>query len=132
MRLTDPWFEATFVGRFKLSGAFGRLPSIDGAQGVLLISPCSMGGTNVGVHSVLVPFANPRNAPPVPPEFEPGLHRWQMAGTCLGDLTVSPSVDCTVERPEDVAANRAAGLGPGECRPGHRCWHGWIENGEVR
>lgn len=129
MRLTDPWYEATFIGEISPQGSFRRLPSIEGAQGVLLCSPCCY-GVERGCHYVLVPFTNPRNAAPVPAGFQPEP-KWTMTGTCLDDLTISPSVDCTVERPEHVEAHRAAGLGPGECWPGRRCWHGFITNGEV-
>lgn len=37
--------------------------------------------------------------------------RWQVSGTGLHDLTLSPSVDCTPSNPN--------------------CWHGHIRNGEV-
>lgn len=38
--------------------------------------------------------------------------RWQVSGTGLGDLTLSPSVDCTASDPN--------------------CWHGFVTNGEIR
>ena len=130
MRLTDPWFEAEFIGNIGPDGSFRRQgANIDGAQGIFLYSPCAFGEEG-GVHAVVVPFANPRNAPPVPANFEPAT-RWAVTGTGLDDLSLYPSIDCTVERPEHMEANRRAGLGPGECSPGRRCWHGFITNGEV-
>lgn len=131
MRLTDPWFEAEFIGNIRDDGKGHRRQGdqIEGAQAVFLYSPCGYGMTD-GTHGVIVPFANPRNAPAVPAAFEP-TPRWQVSGTCLGDLTLTPSIDCTVDPPEHAEARRAAGLEPGECRPGRRCWHGFITNGEV-
>jgi hypothetical protein len=38
--------------------------------------------------------------------------RWQVSGTSLGDLTLSPSVDCTGSDPN--------------------CWHGFVTNGEIK
>lgn len=130
MRLSEPYFDAEFIGRIDENGSFWRQgASIEGAQGILLVSPCGY-PVREGTHSVIVPFANPRNAPAVPANFLP-VPRWQMSGTGLDDLTISPSVDCTVERPEHVTSHRAMGIGAGECSPGRRCWHGWITNGEV-
>lgn len=129
MKLTDPWFEAEFIGAITET-SFRRLGgSIDGAQGVFLYSPCGYGLTD-GTHGLVVAFANPRNAPPVPASFEP-LPRWQMSGSGLDDLTLTPSINCQVDPPEHAEARRAAGLQPGECHPGRQCWHGWIANGEV-
>lgn len=130
MKLTDPWFEAEFVGEISPHGSFRRLPSIEGAQALFLWSPCAF-GNDARAHGLIVPFANPRNAPLVPANFEP-KPRWQMAGSGLADLTLAPSIDCTRENPEHVAARRAVGLKPGECSQGHMCWHGYITNGEVR
>ncbi len=131
MRLTDSWFEAEFIGHIAEDGRSYRRQgdAIEGAQAVLLYSPCGYGLTD-GTHAVIVPFANPRNAPPVPSAFKP-TPRWAMTGSGLHDLTLTPSIDCTVEKPEDIAANRAAGLQAGECLPGRRCWHGFITNGDV-
>lgn len=125
MRLVEPWFEAEFIGNVTESGSFHRQGDvINGAQGVFLYSPCGY-GSDSGAHCVIVPFANPRNAPQLPADFTP-VSRWQMTGTGLNDLTVSPSVNCAVG-PGDPALN----MKPGECRPGRMCWHGWITAGEV-
>lgn len=129
MRLTDPWYDATFVGDITPEGSFRRLPGIEGAQALLLCSPCCYGWEQ-HCHYLIIPFLNPRNAPPVPPNFQPAPC-WTMTGTGLHDLTISPSVDCQVEKPEHVEAHRKAGLGPGECYPGRKCWHGHIVCGEV-
>jgi hypothetical protein len=78
---------------------------------------CSCSFGNDGrAHGLIVPFANPRNAPVVQNNF--GITsrdgktktRWQVSGTGLSDLTLSPSVD--VGEPS--------------------CWHGHITDGEVR
>jgi hypothetical protein len=118
--LTDPWFEAEFYGQatqysYRLQGA-----SIEGAQGLFLWCPCGYGQAQYPLsgprpHGLLVPFANPRNAPALPAEHGPVGHsgehpRWTMAGSGLADLTLAPSVD--------VGAPQS-------------CWHGFIRNGEV-
>jgi hypothetical protein len=123
-RLTDPWFEAEFIGGITSSG-FHRLPSIEGAQAVFLYGPCGY-GQNDGTHGLIVPFANPRNGPAVPSDFVP-KDRWQMSGSSLEDLTLSPSVNCAIGPPHPEF-----NLAAGECKPGRPCWHGWIQNGEVR
>jgi len=123
-RLTDPWFEPAFYGKATPGGGFTlQGAEIDGAQGLSLWCPCGFqlpryrtddGGRP---HWLLVPFANPRNAPELPADHGPlrtgqpdaPRPRWQMSGTGLHDLTVHPSV--AVGSPE--------------------CWHGWIQNGEV-
>ena len=121
MKLTDEWFDAKFYGRISDDGSFSYLESIEGAQGLFLWCPCGFNNPryrepNGGrPHGVLVPFANPRNAPPVPPNHGPmnkeATHRprWTMSGTGLNNLTVVPSI--AVDSPN--------------------CWHGFITNGEV-
>jgi hypothetical protein len=121
--LIDPWFEAKFYGRVSAAGECWHLDGIDGAQGVQLWCPCGYGKPEYPLdggrpHACRVPFANPRNAPMLPPDHGPQRTgdptgprpRWQMAGTGLGDLTCAPSI--AVGSPE--------------------CWHGFIVNGEVR
>lgn len=105
MRLTDPWFEAEFIGRMTATGWHRQGAQLEGAQGLLLYCPCCF-GKDSGAHALVVSFANPQGAPAAPPEADPNP-RWTMTGTGLEDLTLSPSVN--------------AG-----------CWHGWIQNGEVR
>jgi hypothetical protein len=123
-KLTDPWFEAEFYGNVGKSGlgrdSWQRQDGIDGAQGIVLWCPCGYGKPEFPLdgarpHALIIPFANPRNAPPVPPDHGPvsmdGSHRprWQMSGTGLADLTLTPSVN--VGNPS--------------------CWHGFITNGIV-
>ncbi|HEY2509509.1 MAG TPA: DUF6527 family protein [Polyangiaceae bacterium] len=119
-RLSDPWFEATFIGRGTEKGSFCYLSSIDGAQGINLWCPCGYGKAEYPLdgarpHGLIVPFANPRGAAIVEANF--GITgrdrvtktRWTMSGTNLEDLTLTPSVD--VGTPS--------------------CWHGFITNGNV-
>jgi len=134
-RLTDPWFEAEFYGRVyedvpcidpecgtvapmphNHSGFYRQGAIIEGAQGLWLWCPCKYPGENC--HGLIVPFANPRSCPGLPPNHGPvstdGHHpRWNMSGNGLDDLTLAPSV--LVGTP-----------GVSEC------WHGHIINGEVR
>ena len=114
-RLTDPWFEAEFIGRANEQGGFTRQGvAIDGAQGVFLWCPCAF-GHDEHAHGLVIPFANPRGAPACPENFGPksrdGSHRprWNMIGDSLDTLTLTPSVD--VGTPS--------------------CWHGFITLGEV-
>lgn len=120
--LTDPWFDAEFYGKATEDGGHTTQgSSIEGAQGLFLWCPCGYGKPEYPMeggrpHGVLVPFNNPRNAPPLPanhgpqsrhnPEVRP---RWVMGGTGLHDLTCTPSI--AVGWPE--------------------CWHGWIKQGIV-
>ena len=119
MRLTDPWFEAEFYGQATETGYTRQGANIEGAQGLFLWCPCAY-GQQYPAHGCLVPFANPRNAPPVPPNHGPFSEsakthpRWTMAGTGLHDLTVTPSID--VKGGENKAS----------------CWHGFITAGDVR
>lgn len=123
-RLNDAWFEARFYGK-ATEGGFTFLDSIEGAQGLWLWCPCGYGKAEHPLdggrpHAIMVPFANPRNAPPCPANHGPfskrtNTHpRWTMSGSSLADLTCSPSVD----------------VGGGDA--GGSCWHGFIQNGEVR
>lgn len=115
MRLTDEWFEAEFYGKATEMSYWRQGANIEGAQGIFLWCPCAY-GNNERAHGLIIPFANPRNAPALPPGHGPhsrhdSTHhpRWTMSGTSLGDLTLTPSVD--VGTPS--------------------CWHGWITNGAV-
>jgi len=99
MKLSD--LGAAFVGEYGKDDGFMRLPNINGAQGLLFHCPkpgCS--------HSIVIWFGNPNSAPVVPQSASP-LTRWAVSGTCLDDLTLSPSISI----PDD--------------------WHGWITNGQV-
>jgi hypothetical protein len=117
--LADPWFEAEFYGNVRDGGGVHRTSrqgaSIDGAQGLVLYCPCGFGKAPEVVHGLWVPFANPRNAPSLPPDHGPIARdkvthpRWTMTGTGLADLTLTPSID--------VGADS--------------CWHGFITAGQV-
>jgi D-serine dehydratase len=116
MKLTNPWFEAEFYGKAHGVAFTRQGPSIEGAQGLFLWCPCGYGRPDGAAHGLIVPFANPRNAPQLPPVHGPQARdgsqrpRWTMTGTGLDDLTLTPSVD--VGEPS--------------------CWHGYIAAGEVR
>lgn len=97
---------------------------IRGAQGVMFQCPkCAQGlptGGNQyrryvkGAHYVQICFANPIGAAVAPREFDKNP-RWQMSGTSLDDLTLSPSINL------DVPGN-----GDDSCK-----WHGWVRNGDA-
>lgn len=115
-RLDDPWFEAEFYGNANERGGYTRQGArIEGAQGVFLWCPCAY-GHDERAHGLIIPFANPRNASQLPPNHGPHTRndpnhrvRWNMGGSGLGNLTITPSVD--VGTPS--------------------CWHGFITNGEI-
>lgn len=118
--LGDPWFEAQFYGAATAT-THRDLDGIEGAQGIQFWCPCGYGKAEYPLdgarpHAVMVPFANPRNAPQLPPDHGPtsrddAAHhpRWTMTGTGISDLTLAPSVDVG--------------------NPG--CWHGFVTNGVV-
>lgn len=115
MRLTDPWFEAEFYGNASAHTHHRQGDNIEGAQGILLFCPCGYGTDRA--HGLMIPFANPRNAPLPPRDHGPCTRnnsdehpRWTMSGSGLHDLTLTPSVDVGNDS----------------------CWHGFITNGEVR
>lgn len=137
-KLTDPWFDAEFYGKADVRGGYTlQGGEVEGAQGLFLWCPCGFGKPEYPLnggkpHGVIVPFANPRNAPQLPPNHgphsartgcsvamagrsdtctDPSHHpRWHMEGTGLHDLTTTPSI--AVGNPE--------------------CWHGFITNGLVK
>jgi hypothetical protein len=122
MKLTEPWFEAEFIAHVD-AGSGGHVrqgDQLEGAQGVFIYSPCHYGETE-GAHGLIVLFANPRGAAVVPASDHYAKPRWTMGGSSLSDLTLTPSINCQV-----------ADLPNGECRPGRKCWHGFITNGEIR
>lgn len=114
-KLTDPWFEAEFYGNATDKSLRRQGAQIEGAQGLVMYCPCAYGREDARAHGLIVPFANPRNAPALPADHGPtrrhsDVHtRWEMSGSGLDDLTLSPSID--VGEPS--------------------CWHGYIKNGEV-
>ncbi|HSZ58602.1 MAG TPA: DUF6527 family protein [Tepidisphaeraceae bacterium] len=137
VKLTDPWFDAAFFygaqpdGSCRLHHPDGTPTLFSEAQGLFLWCPCGYGALdkdgalkfpldlslNHGrPHGVMVCFANPPCGIALPPDFGPtskgdkSRHpRWNVGGTGLADLTLSPSVD--VGDPS--------------------CWHGHIHQGEI-
>lgn len=118
-RLTDPWFECEFYSNATANSHRLQGQTIEGSQGIFLSCPCCYGTTEpVGdkrPHHLMIPFANPRNAPQLPDDHGPTSRdgkthpRWMMIGNGLHDLTLTPSVDVGKDS----------------------CWHGHITNGEV-
>src|SRR5690348_12593250 len=114
MKLTDPWFEATFIRTSPDGKSHTYVDKLDGADGLFLWCPCGYGKAEYPLdgarpHGLIVSFANPLGVPPAPDSAGTrGRHgrptRWTMSGSSLDDLTLSPSID--VGTPS--------------------CWHGFI------
>jgi hypothetical protein len=118
MRLSE--LDAEFISKAQPMGCHGGWgyftgKSVDGAQGVLFICPkCQK-------HSVLVLFANPRNAAVVPVEaFPRNEKRWQFSGDAIDELTLTPSIDLSQISPDNPAS-------PSRCY-----WHGFITKGDAK
>lgn len=111
MKLTE--LEARFLIQTADGKHLHEVDSIEKAKGVMFLCPACWQRNEgpVGTHSVLIWFAGRG----VPDSATPGPGRWQVSGTCLDDLTLSPSV------------NLDCGPEPRGCR-----WHGWVQNGEAR
>lgn len=129
-RLRD--LDAEFVGEWS-EKSHRRLPSIEGAQGLMFQCPkCAIGkeygeeisdadGTRRGfwrgAHHVLCWFTNPRGAPPVPDSADPKPGRWTISPQTTGidDITfiVGPY------------SNSVLLTGAG-CQ-----WHGFVTNGDA-
>jgi hypothetical protein len=97
--------------------------------------------TDTHRHSVLVYFAaHPGGAPVSPPSGPPNTishTRWQVSGTTLADLTISPSINlditydgCSIcfSRDNPCPFHPQAPRKP--VPPGCR-WHGWVQNGDA-
>jgi hypothetical protein len=110
LKLRD--LDACFVSN-ATEMSFHEQESIEGAQGVMFVCPLCKN------HSVLCWFKNPRNAPAVPKEMEPGPGRWTAFGSGIEDLTLNPSVNLDVYPTVPDAGQKP-------CR-----WHGWVRNGEA-
>lgn len=117
-KLTDPWFDAKFIGEIEESKSYRYLDGIEGAQGLFLWCPCGYGKAEFPLdggrpHGLLLPFRNPRGAPVPPDSFnrqqDGRTPRWEMSGSGLHDLTLQPSV--ATGKPE--------------------CWHGYITAGAI-
>lgn len=110
MRLVD--LEAKLV-RHEMRGEREVMVEVDSAadaQGVFFFCPACFAANNgpIGTHSILVWFAGRA----LPDGLRP-LPRWQVSGTGLHDLSLSPSINLD--------------LGCGGCR-----WHGFVSAGEAR
>lgn len=128
MRLRD--LDAEFVGEWT-EKSYRRLPSIEGAQGVLFQCPkCAQGkehgeeisladgemrGHWKGAHYVLCWFTNPRNAPRVPDTAFPRPGRWTVVGNTIDDISFVPG----------PYSNSVLLTGTG-CQ-----WHGYVTNGAA-
>lgn len=121
-RLIDPWFGAKFYGEatdrsFRTSYPDGSLLPWNKAQGLFLWCPCAY-GNDAKAHGLLVPFNNTPSGVTLPAEHGPLSRdgktrpRWNVSGTGLDDLTITPSI----------------AVGPAD----DECWHGFITNGEVQ
>jgi hypothetical protein len=96
-KLTD--LDATFVCH-TMNGDFAEVKTLAEANGVIFDCP------KCGRHSVLCWDRT------IPQPIPPGPGRWDMTGTGIADLTLSPSVDLST-----------SGIG---C-----LWHGWVKNGDA-
>lgn len=136
-KLTDQWFEAHFIYGAQPDGSHcihhpdGTPTTFAESQGLFLWCPCGYGAMdkdgnlkypldlslNHGrPHAVMIVFANPPSGIIPPADFGPvskankSVHpRWNVSGSGLNDLTLTPSVD--VGEPS--------------------CWHGFITNGVI-
>jgi hypothetical protein len=107
--MTTPLHELDAEFLTHTPRGFHRGNDIATAQGILFVCPSCYrknGSSDIGVHSVLVWFANRG----VPDEAEP-LPRWNVSGTSLADVSITPSIN--------LATDEAS---QGE-------WHGYITNG---
>lgn len=84
-----------------------RQPTLQDADGVLFLCPLCYRTNNgkIGTHSVLCWFRGR-----VPDDRHPGPGRWDVTGTSIDDLSLSPSIQL---------------LGGG-CS-----WHGFVTNGDA-
>lgn len=99
--ITDKEFEATFYTAAVGTPGVQFIDALHGAQGVYFTCPC-------GNHSLMIPFANPRGATRQYP-----VAGWQMQGSGLHDLTLSPSILVDGGHPQGS------------------CWHGFVTAGEI-
>lgn len=122
--LTDPWFEAHFFNGARVEASKESFHSrrddddtpwtFAESQGVMFYCPCTF-GTDAGAHMVMVVFRNPPNGIQPPPDFGPKSRdgkshpRWDVGGSGIADLTLSPSVD----------------VGDSSC------WHGHVKIGII-
>ena len=117
MRLVDQ--DPTWIMR-----PFGRI------VGVRFTCPKDDGtGPHIEGHAVCVLFDNPPDGGPKHPDDSqcPGNNRgrrWLRIGTTFGDLSLSPSVDCTTSEGCPKTDHT-------QCSHSH-CWHGNVASGEIK
>lgn len=101
MRLNDldPQFRL-----WRSDKGLGKTNNAAEAQGITF--ECPKQSNSHSAHWILVWFKDRG----VPQEAEP-LARWSVSGASYDDLSLSPSIDATVNDPT--------------------CWHGFITNGEI-
>lgn len=109
-KLADPWFAAKFYR--LIEGGHEYVDELMDAQGVFFWCPCGFNKPEFPLdgarpHGHLIPFANPIF--PTEPQPSEGP-KWIVSGTCLYDLTLTPSI---LVRGKDP------------------CWHGFITRGEF-
>ena len=95
MRLVElePDFIGKAVGRDDGTDAasWERLPSVDGAQGLIFLCPTcyQANGGNVGTHAIVCWLSEGRNAQAVPAHWNPGPGRWLIVGDTFETLTLN-------------------------------------------
>lgn len=127
LRDLDAWLFGNCEDKKR---SFRRQESIVGAQGVMFQCPkCGEGkergfedgrGHIKGAHYIQVCFANPQGAPVASVVFDKNA-RWQMEGTSLDDLTLSPSINCDIAWRDDKGVEHES-----SCK-----FHGFVKNGDV-
>lgn len=125
MRLRD--LDAHFIDSASATGS-RMLDSdkVDGAQGIMFQCPGCAQGKEVGeedgrrfvrgAHYIKVYFSNPMGVAIAPPDADDNP-RWEMEGTSLDDLTLSPSINCDIPQEDGT---------PSVCK-----FHGHVKNGEA-
>lgn len=107
--------NAVFVDSYSQRGSFHeRGELLAGAQGILFDCPL---GTAAHSHSVLVWFRDCGVAPEASPK-----PRWLAKGTCIDDLTLSPSINLDIPYIDSAGVSHEPSC----------CWHGFIDNGMAK
>lgn len=128
MKLRD--LGAEFWAKATETGYVRQGDQLAGAQGILFQCPsCAVGKERGeengrrfirGAHSLRIPFANPRGAPPAPRSY--GKARWRIVkGTGLDDLTLSPSINADIPWRDQNGVEH-----PSVCK-----FHGYVRNGDA-
>lgn len=96
---------------------FVEVKNLVDAHGVEFLCPAcfNKNAGNCGTHGVICFFRGK-----VPDSAEPGPGRWDVSGSNLDDLTLSPSVNL------DLHTEEYYKQWPNACR-----WHGFVKNGSA-